>query len=275
MRAVRGAGRLGRRVVALDTDLTWVRRPPGFPVDVACAVPAVLAADRYGFDCMAFGTVMESAYRTGHRTFEDYPARDHWRLWSPPFAAAGLPFHLVTAGISEVGTTAIAAASPLGARAQSCVRSRSGGACMRCFKCFRTTIVTAALTGRWPADAALEAMMRSDHVAHHLRAVPIHHENVVAFAASRHPGPGGLFGALCARVLAGAADLDWMERWFPPAAAVLADDRRDEATAAIGGLIAAMDASDREAARLWDLGTRVETPGYRSAAEAFGALLDG
>ena len=47
----------------IDCDLEYIRSPIGFPTDLATSVPLVLMAAKENLDSVAFGTVLESAYR--------------------------------------------------------------------------------------------------------------------------------------------------------------------------------------------------------------------
>ena len=53
---------VGYDVKVIECDLEYLRKPIGFPSDLANAVPAVLLSQSLGLDSIAFGTVLESAY---------------------------------------------------------------------------------------------------------------------------------------------------------------------------------------------------------------------
>jgi len=93
----------GRVVYIVDSDMEHLRNPVGFPVDIACANPAILMADRECLDAVAFGTILESAYRIGYGGFQDYARRDHFLKWGGLFRTVGLPFCQVTAGSARWG----------------------------------------------------------------------------------------------------------------------------------------------------------------------------
>ena len=118
----------------VHSDLEHVRSPVGFPTDVVNATPALLLADRLKLDSIAFGTIMESAYRTGHAHFQDYAQRWHYVNLGGLFHAVGLPFNLVVAGVSEVGTCRMIQTAPLGHVAQSCIRGRRSRPYLNCWK---------------------------------------------------------------------------------------------------------------------------------------------
>jgi hypothetical protein len=266
--AVTALAAAGRATHVVPSDLEFVRYPVGFPVDVANAIPALLLADREGFDSIAFGTVFESAYQVGKKRFTDYRTTEHYLLYGGLFAAVGMPFHQVVAGVSEVGTTRIAAASPFGAAAQSCHRGPPGEPCMRCAKCFRKTLVELAAAGEQPGDALLDRFFASGQVRAEITKPWVKHENVYAYATAGYRGSHPLMLALRRRVRGDKLATGWMEHWYPPAAALLPDHRRAEAVAALAALVAPMTPGQRAAAESWDLASALETQEYRRHRQA-------
>jgi hypothetical protein len=271
--AVTALAEAGRATHVAPSDLEFVRYPVGFPVDVANAIPALLLADREGFDSIAFGTVFESAYQVGKKAFTDYRATEHHRHYGGLFAAVGLPFHQVVAGVSEIGTTRIAAASPFGPAAQSCHRGPPGKPCMTCVKCFRKTLIDLAATGEQPGDALLDRFFASPQVRAEITKVWVKHENVYAYATAGYRGGHPLMTALRRRVRGDLLEVDWMERWYPPAAALLPEHRRAEAVAALGTAIAPMTPGQQAAAESWDLASALETQEYRRRRQALTGAL--
>ena len=61
---------MGREVLTIKSDLEYIRNPVGFPVDVANSSPAILIAQKMGFNSIAFGTILESAYGIGSKSTE-------------------------------------------------------------------------------------------------------------------------------------------------------------------------------------------------------------
>ena len=92
----------GYDVKKVKCDLEYVRSPIGFPTDLAPSVPLVLMAAKENLDCIAFGTVLESAFRVGHENSRNYNKSAHYRVWGGLFASAGLRLYLPVSGISEV-----------------------------------------------------------------------------------------------------------------------------------------------------------------------------
>ena len=175
---------IGYDVKVIDCDLEYVRKPVGFPSDLAHAIPLILLSEKLGIGSIAFGTVLESAYGIGHEKFIDYPNGSHMRFYGTLLSAAGLQMSLPVGGVSEVGTSIIVESSPLGEVSQSCIRGKKGKPCMRCWKCFRKELLSVALFPDREVD--LEGMMRSStEVQIRLSAYPISHENVVTYSIQR------------------------------------------------------------------------------------------
>ncbi len=273
--AVDAIAAAGHRTAIVRTDLEFVRYRVGFPVDIATAIPILVTADRYRADAVAFGTVMESAYRTGHARFSDYAAGTHFRLWGGMFSAVGLPFHQVTAGLSEVTTLQLVNSSAFAGVAQSCVRGGAGTPCGDCVKCFRKALVGTAVEGVEPTDDELDRLFAISEARAALHKTPIHHENVYAFATHVYRGSHPLMTALRQRVRGDTLDVTWMRRWYPPAAALLPEHRREQAVAAIAAAVPPMTSDDIAAAEGWDAGAALATEPMqervRQLAEALSA----
>ena len=107
MATITFAKKSGYDVLSLQCDVEYVREPLGFPTDLVPAIPILALAASYNIDAVAFGTVMESAYRIGHEKARDYSNSSHFRFWGRMFQAAGLPLYLPVSGVSEVGTSKI------------------------------------------------------------------------------------------------------------------------------------------------------------------------
>ena len=44
----------------IESNLEFIRKPVGFPTDLANSIPAILLSEFLGFDSIGFGTVLES-----------------------------------------------------------------------------------------------------------------------------------------------------------------------------------------------------------------------
>ena len=98
-------------MLSLECDVEYIREPLGFATDLVPSIPILALAASHNIDAVAFGTVMESAYRIGHEKARDYANSSHFRFWGRMFQAAGLPLYLPVSGVSEVGTSKIVLSS--------------------------------------------------------------------------------------------------------------------------------------------------------------------
>lgn len=174
-RAAEALRSAGRPVEIGASDLKYLRHPVGFPIDLACAAPAVLLADLLEGNSLGWGTVLESAYGIGRGAYIDYPG--NYRRWHNVFKAVGLPFFIAVAGISGIETMRIAnsARQADGLFFQSCSRSVNGAPCMQCPKCFRKEMLEGSVTGVWPGGAVLDRLFTSSLVARYTTAPKIKH----------------------------------------------------------------------------------------------------
>ena len=253
----------GRRVFQLSSDLEELRMPIGFPVDWANAVPLILMADHEGLDAVAFGTVMESGYRTGHEVFLDFPERSFYQMWSAIFDAAGLPLALPVGGLSEVMTSSIVLRSPYRSTTQSCVRGAPGEPCLRCYKCFRKQLLQSVLEGNRLADETIDRLFASIEVQGAILHHPVKHENVVAYILSRYSGDHPVLKLLARRVRSTSISTGWMERWYRPSACLIPPKYREAVTAKVLDWVAPMTEEDESEVQAW----RVPDEGPDETAE--------
>jgi hypothetical protein len=255
---------IGREVWTLPTDMEYIREPVGFFTDLATSAPLMLLADFLDLDAMAYGLILESSYLNKGFCFREYAQTWHWVRYNGVAAAVGLPWHLVTAGLSEVVTTRLVLESPLRHVAQSCVRSDGRAPCEDCWKCFRKLLLEAVLAGD-PLPAALLDRYFSIHEAQKkLGEVPIKHEDVMMFILQRYRGNHPQTCALQRALRIDQADLAWIERWFTPARELLAGPHRAEAEATIARAVQPMNEQDVQNVRNWD---------RYGAAEAAGRVI--
>lgn len=243
----------GRDLYMVQSDLEYVRQPVGFPVSEANAVPALLLSDYIGLDSIAFGTIMEAAYRVGHHRFEEYAQRSHHTVWGALFQAVDMPFNLVTAGISEVGTSRIVLHSPYRAIAQSCLRGKPGAPCLNCFKCLRKMMLDRILEGKELDDTFLAKLFKMRDAARYLTQSPIRHENVFAYITARYQGRFRLMKLLRKKCRGHRLDVSWMEKWYKPSAAFIHEKYRPYVTEEITRYLEVMSPKEEEAVRSWDV----------------------
>ncbi len=241
----------GRQVLQLPSDLEEIRAPIGFPVDWSNAIPLLLMADQEALDSVAFGTVMESGYRTGHEVYLEFPASSYYKMWSAIFDAAGLPLNLPVAGLSEVATSSIVLRSPYRTIAQACVRGMPGSPCMHCYKCFRKQLLQAALGEHTVPDSAIDELLDSREVQAAILHHPVKHENVIAYTLARYPGAHPVLDLLGRKTRCDSIRTDWMERWYRPSDCLIPRKYRDTVTARILESVEPMTEEDEEAVRAW------------------------
>ena len=245
--------RLGYDMKIIESDLEYVRDPVGFPVDVANSVPAILMADYLKLDSIAFGTIMEATYGVGHKKYRDYPNGNHYTHVGGMFAAAGIPFNLPVAGISEVGTSIIVEKSPLGFIAQSCIRGSWGSPCKNCWKCFRKIILDSAIQGVDCDEDLIKNIFRNNEALRFVSGIPIKHENVLTWATNKLEIDNELFSLLKKRVRGDTHSFPWMNKWFPDSEIVLHEKYRDEIKQNIARYLETMTEEESEYLREWSM----------------------
>ena len=245
---------LGYPVEKIECDLEYVRNPVGFPTDLANAVPSIILADHLRLGSISFGTVLESAFGTGHENFRDYSKGSHWKFYSTLFSAAGIKMALPIAGVSEVGTSIIAHKSPVGMAAQSCIRGIWGEPCMSCWKCFRKSLLENALGQNELDQGALREMLRSSEVRSKLSSLPISHENVVSFALNRTGAMNNSeMGSLVERVC-GLGSLPFLSKWYSPSLKLVPDNWSMECAMGIQKYLSPMNRREEGEIENWDMG---------------------
>jgi hypothetical protein len=266
-------GKIGHNVVMVETDLEYLRKPVGFPVDVANSSPAILLAVEFSLDSIAFGTIMESAYGIGHRRYRHYPAENHNRLWGTLFKAAGIPLNLVVAGMSEVATSKIMIEHEIGPLSQSCIRGKWKSPCLNCWKCFRKSLLDSTLRGEKIDDEGLDKLFKIEEAKHHLEGFPIKHENVLSYICERYEGNHKLMSLLKRRVGADKSDLKWLESWNPESIELIIPEYRDFVESKIMELIPTMDDSQINKMKNWDMGGMLGNEEFKVFSEELRASL--
>lgn len=273
--ACEGMESFGYEVFRISTDFELIRKPVGFPVDVATGVPAILMADALQFDSIAFGMVMESAYSIGRKGFEDYLSRTHYKHYGRLFEAVGTPFNLTVAGISEVGTSSIVLDTPLGSYSQSCIRGVRNSPCNNCWKCFRKDLLTRALTGEKFTNEVLDRAFSIREARKCLRDFPIKHEDVVTYFCSKHSGSHRVMSSLKQRVRGGELSVDWLRKWYPPSIELIPQQYREGFAKKLSGFLEPMTATEIQTAQEWDTRSMLRSPEMNRRQQEFLAVLDG
>ena len=217
--------KLGRRVKIVKCGLEYLRNPVGFPSDLSVGVPAILLSDHFTFDSLAFGTVMEAAYRVGHEKFQDYANRLHYTRWGSIFRGVGLELNMPVAGVSEVGTSMIVTRSKMDRYSQSCIRGSAEKPCLNCWKCFRKIIVNMSIEQNYNEELCSK-LFESKEVKLKISKIPILHENVLTWATSKYSAEHPLLNYLKLRTRGDVLSCEWMERWYQPSRILIPEKYR-------------------------------------------------
>ena len=206
---IKHANAIGHDVRIVGCNLEYLRSPIGFPSDLAPSVPLILMAAKNNVDSIAFGTVLESAYRVGHESCREYTTSGHYRVWGGIFSAAGIPLYLPVSGISEVGTSLIVQSSSFKKYTRSCIRG-----CEKCWKCFRKNLVEKRLLNQPLGDIEMKEWLSVREVQYKLKAWPISHENVLAWSLQGSNSTGSIQQILLNRTEGSIRDMAFLERWY-------------------------------------------------------------
>ncbi len=243
---------MGYALHIIESDFEYLRDPVGFPTDLSVATPAILLSDARNFASIAFGTILESAYGTSGHSYREYLDSSHYRLWSRMFTAVGLGYSLPVAGVSEVSSSILCNALPVGVVHQSCIRGKWGSTCNRCWKCFRKNTLMAALNGDEISAEVSEMLWNSKEVRKHLlENRPIRHEGVLTYSLQRALGGGKQFEELRKLTRVGSIETDWMERWFSHSAELIDKEYRDFTTDILSKTLGVMSPQQEETLRNW------------------------
>ena len=261
---------IGYDVMKIESDLEYVREPVGFPVDVANAAPAILLANHMEFDAIAFGTIMESAFGTGHNKYRNYPTGFHFSHLGGLFTAAGLPFLQVVSGVSEVGTAIINRDSFIGEIAHSCMRGKWMNPCKNCWKCFRKLLLDSVVNNEKISEDELNDLFKIKEAKRFLSTFPIKHENVLTYTTSKYLQLFGLdleddsmMSLFTKRVRGDLAEVDWMEKYFPMMLETIPDKYRGGLKDKLEKYLLPMDEKEQELVLNWDMNPMLEDKYYQ------------
>lgn len=221
-------------------DVEHLVSPVGFPVDLASGITAIALASLTNGNSIAYGMVMEAAYRTGHTKFRDYPRSRHYNTWNQAFAAAGIPLFLPVGGISEVGTSKIVLDSKFNGKARSCIRGEWPEQCNNCWKCFRKTMVDNRILSNKVQNDEMKIWMNVREVKYKLSAWPVSHENVLAWALKNPKLEGEIASSLLSRLEGSTRNLELLAKWFPPSIELIPVEFRGEFVKRVGTYIETM-----------------------------------
>lgn len=258
--------------IAISTDVEFIRSPVGFPTDLATGIPVLALASHFQFDSIGFGTVMESAYRIGHKKSRNYIESPHYKVWAPLFSAAGLPLFLPVAGVSEVGTSAIVHRSPYRGMARSCIRGDWPQTCNNCWKCFRKQLIEHGINQTDFNDQQFLNSLQSKEVVSKLSAEFISHENVLGWALDKiERGPK--LDVLFNRLIASTYPLDHLDAFYPPALDLIPPKYRLHISEQLRTYLPEMKAADQSRMIEQDFTEYLKTPQHQKNVQALMALL--
>ena len=231
----------GYEVKKIHCDLEYIRSPIGFPTDLATSVPLILMAAKENLDSVAFGTVLESAYRVGHETCRDYKQSGHYKVWGGLFEAAGIPLYLPVAGISEVGTSQIVMNSSFYDYTRSCIRGKFPKPCLNCWKCFRKSMVDNRLKSTKVSNREMQKWLKVREVKRKLAPHPISHENVLSWSLQGGNVQGETKDLLMNRMEGKIRNMDFLTDWYSPSIELVPERYRQETTEKIRNYLVDMD----------------------------------
>jgi len=147
---------IGYTTVLVKSDMEFIRKPIGFPTDIACGIPNILLADLYNIDSIAYGycnhhaEFLENGKKIDYICTGDLQLKvnkkkknnlNNYYFWKELFESVSLNLNFNTMGITEISTLILIDKSPL-TGIISCMRGKTiGKQCMKCFKCFKAEAV--------------------------------------------------------------------------------------------------------------------------------------
>jgi hypothetical protein len=242
----------------IRTDMEYLRSKIGFPVDPLnvdvphpVAIPALLMADEFAVDAIAYGVIMESVYMVGHEKYEDYAVSKHFLKWSPFFDLVSCSLFMPTAGITEVGTTIIAAKNRFSPYIRSCMRGDEQKSCGKCIKCLRKTLLQKAVNRDAIDVAGLQINLDSAQVVSNIYDIIFQHENIYRYIAKFLP-ENKFSKLLNSRIGINEEECIWMERWFQESVDLIPEKYRADYIVKVLGFLDPMTPLDISFVKAWD-----------------------
>ncbi len=243
----------GYDVQIIESNLEFIRKPVGFPTDLANSIPAILLSELLNFDSIGFGTVLESGYGIGHEKYNDYGKGSHWAFYSTIFRSVGLDLCLPTLGISEVGTAIIGKISPIATIGQSCIRGSWKKPCKKCWKCFRKELLSFTIDGQNSQAPDFRKMLAINEIQIRLSSFPISHENVITYSLQRMDLDKLPYLKPISEKLEMSKNLIFLEKWYPMSIDFVPDKYRNYVRSKILDLLEPTNFEDEESIRSWDM----------------------
>ena len=263
----------GYDVHEISCDVEHVRSPVGFPVDLSSGIAAIAVSSLCNGNSIAYGMVMESAYRTGHSKYRNYPISKHFRTWSQCFEAAGIPLFLPVAGVSEVGTSAIVLASEFDGNARSCIRGEWPNSCENCWKCFRKKLVDFRILSKSMNEEELIQWMRVREVKYKLNSWPVAHENVLAWSLKNPLLKGRIRDSLLNRLEGSTRSLEALTKWYPPSLDLVPGPLKKDFLQRVNQILSPMNEEEIRVTESLDLKDWLESNEGITARENFNQMM--
>lgn len=263
----------GRNVYLVATDFEYIREPIGFPVDLACTIPGLLLSDYEPTNSIATGMILESAYGIGHEAFKDYPRSWHYNVWGTLFKSVDLPLSLVTAGLSEVATSAIVSRSRYASIAQSCMRASLHKPCMRCNKCIRKVMLDHILTQKHIPLESLKHFFTLPIAPIFFATGAMHHQDVMTYITSHYHGDYEPMNLFKHRMGGDVISVDWLEKWYSPALEIIADTHKSFIETKILEQVNPLSLEENQQLEAWNLTAFLKTDNYITTSTTLFNLL--
>jgi hypothetical protein len=244
---------VGYDIRVVESNLEEIRKPTGFPTDLANSIPAIILSQYLNLDSISFGTVLESAFGIGHEKYIEYGKRSHWRFYDTLFSAVGIKLSLPTAGISEVGTGIISLKSDIAKIGQSCIRGTFNKPCYKCWKCFRKELLMLSISDDESSPPNLFNMLKNNEVQLRLSAFPISHENVITYSLQRLDLEKYRFLVPISKKLDMKSNLDFLNRWYSESIEFIPDKYRHHIRNKIIEFLEISTFEDNEKIINWDM----------------------
>lgn len=271
---MQAAKHLGYEVYEIYCDAEHLRSPVGFPVDLSSGIAAIAMSSLTNGDSIAYGMIIESAYRTGHTKYRDYPHSAHYNTWERCFSSAGIPLFLPVGGVSEVGTSNIVLNSDFNGDARSCIRGDWPDNCDNCWKCFRKTLVDYRILGKSLTNDEMKKWIQVREVKYKISSWPISHENVLAWALKNPILDTPISTKLLKRLEGSQRDLELLSKWYPPSIDLIPEHYRAEFLLNIRSLLENMTEEEIENTQSLDLQSWLSSNKAQKARDSFQELMD-
>ena len=252
--AVSAVQSTGGRAISVETNMEYVRDPVGFSTDPMPGIPAILLADHFSLDSIAYGTISNAAYGLGKGKFVDYTTRWVFRAWQSILKSVGLEYFNSVSTLSEIGTMKVVQSSPFSEVAESCVRGTNNQPCRKCVKCFRKLLMRAYLDGHWPSDTDMASFVKSAGLRDELVELPIRQEFIYQQVLSTYNGDSEVLQLLKSRVDSTRTATGFADSVYSPGFDLVTPKRyRDETWAKLTGFVRVMSVEEERNFESFDL----------------------